>query len=285
MANEIIQGDKQKKSLFFVVTKTALERGWNFLTGDRPSEQTFRDLLESIPFFANKEDRAKEEGTANNIADLQGLVIAANDEQVVSDTTAKSESKTWAVQPTQVTRVTGGAEESIGSTSGSGLTPYSGKVINVDKTGETKRRVYSIESNQGFLSWVGSLYDKVVSVSADSTTALEQIEQNRQNIETLDQEVNDPSSGLSQQVSTAQSTADNAQTSANAAQSTADTANSKADAAQSTADSAESTANANSNDISDLLTAFYSASATIVDSDMPTIANSDRNNFRLNTCY
>ena len=57
----LVQGKKLRKQDFFVVTKTALARGYLFLTGDRPSEDTFRNLLESVPFFAESEDRAREE--------------------------------------------------------------------------------------------------------------------------------------------------------------------------------------------------------------------------------
>lgn len=178
----VVNGTKRKKSSFFLITKTSLSRGWLFLTGDRPSEQAYRDKAESIPYFANYEDRAKEEAAGKQLADLQGLTIAANDKQVV-DGQEKSEFKTWAVQPSQVTQVQSGSEETIGSGILGDLTPFTGTPISVEKDAEVStHRSYVAKVSEGFSTWLGKILDNLVSLQGTVSEAVRNIATNTSNI-------------------------------------------------------------------------------------------------------
>jgi len=153
----LVNGTKKKKSSFFVITKTSLKRGFLFLTGDRPNESTFRNLLESIPFFGNYEDRAKEDNNSSDLKDLQGLVVAANDTQITSRV-EKSEFKTRAVQPSQVSETVQSSESTVGSVVGK----YEGDTVTVAREEETTtHNKYAVSITSGFLTWLGSLFDQV----------------------------------------------------------------------------------------------------------------------------
>lgn len=162
----LVGGTKKKKSSFFLTTKTSLTRGWLFLTGDRPSEQTFRDLYESVPFFANYQDRAKEEDGSSNIEDLQGLSIKAQDSQVIDRAQEKSDYKSWFVQPSQVTETASeDGTTTIGTVDASGTgggTPYTGDTVTVARdTSTTTHNRYLVSMASSLWVWLGELFDQV----------------------------------------------------------------------------------------------------------------------------
>lgn len=162
----LVDGTKKKKSSFFITTKTALTRGWLFLTGDRPDESTFRNLIESIPFFSESSDRAKEEDGSSNLENLQGLGIAANDSQVIERSQAKSTFKTWFVQPTQVTEAAdAGSTTVIGSVDASavgGGVPFDGNTVTVARDAAvTTHNKYIVTMTSAFWAWLGGLFDQV----------------------------------------------------------------------------------------------------------------------------
>lgn len=88
---------KQNRSWFFTVTKTLLKKGTRFLKGDFPSETTFRNLTDSVPFFDETSDRAK--------TDAQGLVYKATDAEAKSYDETDTGTKTKAVVPSQLPEV------------------------------------------------------------------------------------------------------------------------------------------------------------------------------------
>jgi len=178
----LVQGTKRKKSSFFIQTKTSISRGWLFLTGDRPSEQAYRDKAESIPYFANYEDRAKEEVASKQIADLQGLTKAANDKQVVEGQ-EKSAFKTWAVQPSQITQMRPGGQGAIGNGSSATLASFAGSSVDVDQEASiTTHRNYVVSLSSSFRTWVGKLYNQVVANQASLLEAIGNIATNTSNI-------------------------------------------------------------------------------------------------------
>lgn len=154
----LVGGERKKKADFFKVTKTAIARGFLFLTGDKPNNKTFRNLIESSTFPSESEDRAKEEDNISQLKDLQGLVIGANDSQVISRK-SKSQVKTWAVQPSQVTEV---GEDVSDTKIGEGDNAFQGNITSVSRdTSISTHNKYLVNFSSSFTTWLSGFYNQV----------------------------------------------------------------------------------------------------------------------------
>ena len=72
---ELVSGIKQLKSYFFVNTKVGYKRGSRLREDDRPNEQTFRDLIESVPFKKEVSDQAQLDSSSGSLEEKAGLVV------------------------------------------------------------------------------------------------------------------------------------------------------------------------------------------------------------------
>jgi len=135
---------KQKKYYFFEKTSTLFKKGSRFLRGDVPSEETFRNLIQSTIFSTDISDRAKlDTGTLDSSSN--GHTVLATDSQVFNFEDQK-EDRSLVVQPHQTTSVSG-KEEAIGTLEDTTL-------IEVSLTGETKRKSYALGLSTSFKTWL-----------------------------------------------------------------------------------------------------------------------------------
>ncbi|MDW8297643.1 MAG: hypothetical protein RMJ97_12255, partial [Raineya sp.] len=88
---------KRLRNWFFQVTATPTLPGQRFLKYDQPTEETYRNLFESVPFFLETEDRAK--------IDMQGLVHRSTDAEAKGYDETEQTTKTKAVVPYQLPEV------------------------------------------------------------------------------------------------------------------------------------------------------------------------------------
>lgn len=90
----------KKISYFFEKTATTFKRGVRFLTDDKPTEETFRNLLDSVVFKTEIAHRAKED-TGEFDPTVAGWGVAATDDQVAAKEGPFTD-RTLFVQPHQI---------------------------------------------------------------------------------------------------------------------------------------------------------------------------------------
>ena len=110
---------KRLRAYFAEITASAAKRGTRLRDGDRPNGATFTDLLSSIVFKTEGDDRAKEDDSLIAIADLNGHVVAATDVQAKANQDKKTD-RTLVAQPAQLPTVA--SDETL--TISSANTPY-----------------------------------------------------------------------------------------------------------------------------------------------------------------
>jgi len=146
----------KKRSWFLEDVSTAVEKGWRFLKGDRPSAETFNNLMDSIPFVDEPEDRAKED-TGGSIKLLTGLVVASTDEQA-KEGQEKLDDRTLAVQPSQLPTVDEDSQVSLKYTKLNNDSPY--KKIEVEFEDKTIEISNTINTRNGYvLKWTTAIVD------------------------------------------------------------------------------------------------------------------------------
>lgn len=196
---------KVVKNWFFTITRTASKPGTRFLRLDRPDENTYRRLIDSVPFFLEEEDRAK--------PDQQGLVHAATDTEAKQYDDGEISYKTKAVQPHQLPEVA--PAPSSFTIDGN---PFAGNTtdVSVDST-ETRRNRFLVSLSSAFVSFLNT----VISGLRSSISALESAVTAIQNtISSLQADV----SNLQNDVTSIQNDISTLQNDVNTAQITADSA-------------------------------------------------------------
>lgn len=139
---------KRLRSWFFQITATLSNPGVRFLKYDQPTEETYRNLFESIPFFLEPDDRAK--------TDMQGLVHRATDAEAKGYDETEQTTKTKAVVPYQLPEVKDIVQTIIGN-----ISTYTGNIINVriasnisEDVNFDKRNVFIVELDNNFIAWL-----------------------------------------------------------------------------------------------------------------------------------
>lgn len=139
---------KRLRNWFFQVTATLTNPGERFLKYDQPTEETYRNLFESVPFFLEENDRAK--------IDMQGLVHRSTDAEAKSYDETEQTTKTKAVVPYQLPEVKDIIQSIIGN-----LTTYTGNIVNVriasnsvEDINHDKRNVFIVELAPAFIAWL-----------------------------------------------------------------------------------------------------------------------------------
>lgn len=139
---------KRLRNWFFQITATPTTPGTRFLKYDQPTEETYRNLFESVPFFLEVGDRAK--------IDMQGLVHRSTDAEAKSYDETEQTTKTKAVVPYQLPEVKDIIQSIIGN-----LTTYTGNIVNVriasniaEDANFDKRNVFIVEFAPAFIAWL-----------------------------------------------------------------------------------------------------------------------------------
>jgi hypothetical protein len=138
---------KRLKSWFFTVTTNKSR----FRSLDTPTEETYRNLFESLPAFLETEDRAKE--------NMQGLVHKATDSEAKSYDETETSTKTKAVVPSQLPELIEG-ENTIEQIENN-IPAFTGSTVEVTIASNVtesphfnKRNVFILSLKQTFISWL-----------------------------------------------------------------------------------------------------------------------------------
>jgi len=196
---------KVLKSWFFEVTRTATKKGTRFLRLDRPTEDTYRTLIDSVPFFLETEDRAKD--------NQQGLVHAATNAEAKSYDASEIAQKTKAVQPHQLPEVANVSESFIINGQS-----FDGASINVSiDASETRRNRFLISISNAFISFLNSiitglqsLIDSLQTIVASLQTDVANLQSDVSNLQTDVSNLQTDVADLQIDVNNAQLVADNA---------------------------------------------------------------------------
>lgn len=162
------------KNWFFEATKTAVKRGTRFLTGDRPEEQTFRNLLDSAVIKAEQDDRAKEDDSSAALSGLTGHVVASTDEQAKAKQTKKTD-RTLVTQPSQLPEVIEDTEVTLQED----VDIYTGKILDVvDDPTVLTRSSYKITMQAAFITWFNAQLAKITALTTSNDSLTNQVEAN-----------------------------------------------------------------------------------------------------------
>lgn len=152
---------KRLKNWFFQVTATLTSKGKRFLKYDQPVEDTYRDLIESVPFFLETDDRAKETE--------QGLVHKASDAEVKAYDETELNTKSKMVSPYQIPEVVSDSNTITGNTL---VNPdFIGNAIDVEiATNLTaypnadKRNIFIVRLSNAFTTWLSDFFNNFISI-------------------------------------------------------------------------------------------------------------------------
>jgi microcystin-dependent protein len=148
---------------FFTITATATKRGTRLKNGDRPTESTFLDLLTSLVFKTEPNDRAKEDDAGANLATLNGHVVAATDVQAKANQSKLSD-RTLVAQPSQLPSVVTEGTMTITSPN----TPYAEDTpVEITVGVNTERNEFIVNFKSTLTAWFQSLTTFVDNFKAD----------------------------------------------------------------------------------------------------------------------
>jgi len=149
----------KNRNWFLEDTSTGLKRGWRFLLNNRPTAETFKNLIDSGLFRADTEDRAKQDDGGSPTM-LAGHSVISSDEDAKAGTTQKTD-RTMVVQPSQLPKVA--SDESISITS-LGLKYESIPIaVTVDSDVSIRNR-FKIAFASTFVTWLNSIASSVTSL-------------------------------------------------------------------------------------------------------------------------
>lgn len=154
---------KRLKNWFFTVTATTNTKGKRFLKYDQPVEDTYRDLIDSVPFFNETEDRAK--------IDSQGLVHKATNQEAKEYNETELTIKTKAVVPSQLPEVKS-VSQTISPTPFTLL--YQENIIetniannDTEDINYDKRNVFILSISQSFIDWLTGSFSAISNTISD----------------------------------------------------------------------------------------------------------------------
>ena len=141
-------GLKQLKTWFFGITSEVRADGTTggvrFRKTDKPTQQTFENLLQSTTFSTESSDKAKV-STGATIGSEQGLSVLANDTQAKANTTQLTD-RSLVVQPHQLPTV-----ENLNSASVEDM-PLA--TLTIAPSGTTTRNQYQFKISFTWLTWL-----------------------------------------------------------------------------------------------------------------------------------
>jgi len=157
---------KRLRSWYFTITKTATKLGTRFLEYDRPTEATFRDLLSSVLFKAESDDRAKEDDAGIAVSDLVGHTVASTDAQAKAKQ-AKKTDRTLVTQPSQLPEVVEDSDVTLTS----GADTYAGPVLTVeDDAAVLTKSSYKLGIVAGLVTFLNLVFTKLSTVIVDTAS-------------------------------------------------------------------------------------------------------------------
>ncbi len=146
------------KDTFFTITKTAISRGYRFLTGDRPNEETMRNLVDTM-VSKNIVDKAKE-SSSEDVTTLAGHVVASTSEQAIGFQAVLTD-RTLAVQPHQLPETIKEVDTAITLTDATYGTTYSDPILSITNSAPTGRNRYRHKITSTFSEWLGDILSNI----------------------------------------------------------------------------------------------------------------------------
>ena len=153
---------KRLRAYFAEKTASAAKRGTRLRDGDRPNGATFTDLLASIVFKTEGDDRAKEDDSLTAIADLNGHVVAATDTQAKANQ-AKKTDRTLVAQPSQLPTVVADATASsltykaLDASYVESSVTHADKLVEVAADNTSTRNNFVVNLFSGFITFLQGL--------------------------------------------------------------------------------------------------------------------------------
>lgn len=179
------------KDWLFTITKTALRRGTRLKNGDKPTEQTFFNWVQSSVFKTEAGDRASENDPGKPLEEVNGHVALATDTDVKTNAAQPSD-RSLAVQPSQMTTAQDDPNNQL-TVSFDTINPndtvgtpvaYDDKPLEVEDVG-TSRNDYYIGWRDNFLTWFASFVNEFNNISSKLVSTIQQVKTNTQDITTL----------------------------------------------------------------------------------------------------
>lgn len=171
------------RNWFYQITATSTKRGVRFRKGDKPTQDTFKELTDSVVFKTETSDKAKEDD-GSNASDLVGHVVLASNTQAKAHQVQKSDRSIVAL-PHQLPEIKEGtniATHAYGSLNSSAVSVS----VETGTEDSLKRNIYVVKGSDALLSWVVSAFNSVKN-SIDSV--IQSITTNSAQIATLSSQV------------------------------------------------------------------------------------------------
>lgn len=147
---KLVDGIKRTKAYFFIATAVGFKRGSRFRENDRPNEQIFRDLMETIPFKTEVSDQAQLDSSSGSLEEKAGLVVLATGNQIKSFTNPTGRSAVAA--PENMTELAN-ASQTVSIVAYGGTSDFTGAVISTGlDSGTTVRNKYLPTLATGFIA-------------------------------------------------------------------------------------------------------------------------------------
>lgn len=162
---------RRLRNWFFQVTATPTTKGKRFLKYDQPVEDTYRDLLDSMPLFNETDDRA--------LDTQQGLVYRSTNTEAKGYDETELTTKTKAIMPYQLPEVKS-INNIIDEIDTIDIPSFNGNIVEVniasslaEDSNYDKRNVFLIKLTDTFLTWIRNallyFYNKIQDIQQDIT--------------------------------------------------------------------------------------------------------------------
>jgi len=162
---------RRLRNWFFQVTATPTTKGKRFLKYDQPVEDTYRDLLDSMPLFNETGDRA--------LDTQQGLVYRSTDTEAKGYDETDLATKTKAVMPYQLPEVKS-KSNTINEIDPIDIPAFNNNIVEVsiassltEDSNYNKRNVFLLRLTDVFLTWLRNallyFYNKIQDIQQDIT--------------------------------------------------------------------------------------------------------------------
>lgn len=168
MAN-LVSGIKRLKSYFFQVTAVGFKRGSRFRENDRPNEQTFRDLIESVPFKSEVLDQAQYDDASGNLGEKAGLTVLATNTQVQNFSVEAG--KSLVVTPENLTELEDLSQDvNIISTA---TYNFTGVILERNKDNSVlNRHKYKLRLNPVFIATINQAFNSLTILAQNTASTL-----------------------------------------------------------------------------------------------------------------
>jgi hypothetical protein len=161
-----------KREWFFIITKTALKRGWRFKNGDKPTEEVYKNLTDSAVFKTEPDDRARINDPSADLVTLNGHTVLATDAEATSNA-QQPQDRSLVAQPSQLPTSIEDSSETLSFVKEDGNPEnFEDSTLSVDVDQAVGSR------NQYVFKWTTSFSDFFKTVLSELESVIAQAKQN-----------------------------------------------------------------------------------------------------------